>query len=241
KKLYESGLVDKAVRHMIDEYRPAQRVEALIYDLPIHEIEEMGKPSLYRALRLLKNSPLNIEQYLYHGTFDPVTKETTGEPLTKILQEIRTDKEWREFNNYLVSERVLELAKRDIQKGVSIADALATVKKYSKYKPLAKRFRAWIDRTLDYAVKSELVKPEAAEAMRKAGLFYVPLQVEKPGSKAFAGLKKLQAKVPFFRIKGSRKRIVPPVEGAIKNLYQIITNADKNRVGLVLSKLAQEK
>lgn len=241
KRLYNSGLVDKAVQHFVDEYRPAQRVEALIYNLPIHEIEELSKPSLYRALRLLKNSPLNIDQFLYHGTFDPISKKTTGEPLTNILQEIKTNRDWRDFNNYLTSQRVLELAERGIDKGVRIADALATVKKHAKYEKLAKRFRAWIDRTLDYAVKSQLVKPEAAEAMRKAGLFYVPLQVEKPGSKAFAGLKKLQAKVPFFRIKGSKRRIVPPVEGAIKNLYQIVTNADKNRVGLVLSKLAEEK
>lgn len=241
KKLMESGLVDKAVQHFVDEYRPAQRVEALIYNLPIHEVEELSKPSLYRALRLLKNSPLNIDQFLYHGTFDPISKKTTGEPLTKILQEIKTNREWRDFNNYLTSQRVLELAERGIDKGVRIADALATVKKHAKYEKLADRFRKWIDRTLDYAVKSQLVKPEAAEAMRKAGLFYVPLQVEKPGSKAFAGLKKLQAKVPFFRIKGSKKRIVPPVEGAIKNLYQIVTNADKNRVGLVLAKLAEEK
>jgi len=55
------------------------------------------------------------------------------------------------------------------------------------------------------------------------------------------GSAKTQAKNPLKRMKGSTRDIIDPLESGLKNIYSMIINAEKNYIGSVLAKLADQK
>ena len=237
------GKLDKVKADFLDELFPAKRMVADVFGISPAEVENLGSElNVYRSLRILKGAVGKVDVFLTHETFNPLTLDKTGESLRDALSNIKGEEEMREFNDYLIARRAIELSGRKIETGIEFGDAVEVkAKHFDKYDPIAKRFDAWNCEVLQYAQRTGMISRLTYQNIKMNNLMYAPFQRDiQKGSKG-VGTTDLQAKNPIKRIKGSTRNIIPPVESAIKNAYSIILNSEKNLTGKVLAGLSTIK
>lgn len=141
----------------------------------------------------------------------------------------------------MTAERSVELTERGIETGIPLESAKAVAAELRpKYEAIAKELYQFEANTLQYAVDSGILSQDAANAMLSKNQKYVPFRrvLEENYDKG-VGVKKLKPKNPLKGIKGSFRDIENPLENIIKNTYQIIANAEKNRVALAVADLSK--
>ena len=170
----------------------------------------------------------------------------TGEPLTAILSEVKGEQAWTDFSTYLVAQRSVELAGREIETGVSLEDARESITdleaQYPNFPDLSKRLYEYQDRLLTYAYESQLISADLLAKFRTANGKYVPFYrvMEELQRRGWMGKKMANVTSPFRRIKSSEQEIINPLESIVKNTYSIISAADRNMVGVQLANLIDQ-
>jgi hypothetical protein len=218
----------------VDEFYPLERItkELAPEGLPISQ-------DPYKLARLSRGSSGKTETFLMYNTFDPITLKSKNKGLINILKPIRN--QIAEFSKYLAAERAIELNKFGKETGIDIKDAERIVsrdnRKFAKAKHELDVYQKDI---LDYAEKAGLLSSETRAKFDDMYKNYVPLKRVIEDKKAFIG-RNLNPKEQFFRLEGSDKPIVDPLESVIQNTYMIIRTAEQNMVTKSLVDLIEAK
>lgn len=210
----------------------------------------------YILARNLRGWTGKAETFLDKGTFgrnywkveDGKTVPVfTGKGLTEILEPVIKTKALSDFSVYLVSKRAVDLGGREkpIETGIKKQDAEAAIaeleEKYPKFSAIADDLQKYQDALLDFAKESGLIGEKGLENIKKLNKFYVPMfRVMETAGNGFMGGKKIAGNLgnPIKKIKGSEREVINPLESIIKNTYAIINAAERNNIGVMMSKLA---
>jgi len=174
---------------------------------------------------------------------DPTRRISEG--LATILQPVadRLD----DLRAYLVSQRAIELAGRNIMTGIDVTDATQVVNDTEANAPeivqAAQRIYGFNDALLDYMQDAGILGGDAVAAMRKANAAYVPFYRVFEEASQMGGGKRGFVNLPqaIKRIKGSGREIIDPIESIVRNLFIYTALAEKNRVAQTLVEAAQTK
>ncbi|MDP2652186.1 MAG: LPD38 domain-containing protein [bacterium] len=234
--------VEKLKWNLLDNLYPAKQLVAAAFGVRPVDVENIkDAKNLYRAARLLKGAIGKADVFISHETFDPIDLNKNGESFVHILEQLPTEEDLRTFNDYLIARRAIEKHGQGIQTGINLGDAIYVVKQYEKrFKDLEKEWHKYADNLMSYAQESGLISLQQQKLIKQNNMYYAPFYRAGKG-KAGGVSKRLQAAVPFKRMKGSSADIISPIESMLKLTYNVIINSEKNRVGQVLGSLATMK
>ena len=201
-----------------------------------------SEQSAAAAARLAQGSGRRSEGMLEFGPtrWKGTELKKTGTPsYAEIQARVGVD----ELNRYEVSKRTLEVAEREIETGISAADATQVVKEATPALKKAHRQKvAYRNDIKDYWKDAGGVSDKADEAMTALGQDYVPLYRifegkdprlgPRPGRVGRVGQQ-------IKRLVGSERKILNPVLSDIDRTHRMVRAADLQRVGLRLIELAE--
>lgn len=146
-----------------------------------------------------------------------------------------------EFETYLVALRAVEKNAQKIDTGIEMFDAKATVQKLNrKYKDLADELFIYQRAVLNYLKDSGFFSQKDYDNMVEKNKYYIPFQrvndngyiTEKIGKNKVYSIKYMT---------GSKKDIYRPLESILRNTYNIVAMAEKNRIARSVADLAKEQ
>lgn len=206
-----------------------------------------GQDPLFRA-RAYLGVQGKAETQLFHKTYRITPEgnvEWTGEGLKPILEPVKGTID--DFENYLVARRVGELVKRDIETGIDPQAARrAVAEAQTKYGPVfeetAQKVTAYAHRLLDQLVENGRMAPDLANKIKASNQFYVPFQRAMDVMEEFGHIPQTRNVFnrifsPIYKIKGSERKIISPLESLIKGTYQITNAAERNAVAQSIVRL----
>lgn len=211
----------------------------------------------YTLRRLLSGWVPKANSFIQRGSkgvLDAKTMERILPPLEETLDPI-TD--YSGFRAYLLARRTLEVTERDnragrmIETGLDPEHARAIVAEQEAKQPeIARVFRQVVetqDAALQYAVDHGVISPELHARFKPLNRDYVPLHrvMEDDVEAGFkrsggGGNSVVDLANPIYRLKGSHRDIVDPLESIIKNIYTHVYLAERNQVGQALVRLANK-
>ncbi len=169
---------------------------------------------------------------------DGVMSPTGGPGVKQILSPL--EGQLNAFRRYEIAQRTVEVSKRDIKTGVSLADAQTEIANATP--AIRKAHEQMVQyrlEVLQYLQDAGVVSPEAVTAMKELGEHYVPLTRVFKGRdvplSAGAGL----GKRVIHRLRGSLRRILDPIQSTVDQTRRLIQAADQNRVALELVELVE--
>ncbi|MGE0590930.1 MAG: LPD38 domain-containing protein [Vicinamibacterales bacterium] len=210
-----------------------------------------GHPLEYRAnayilARLARGSAGKAEAFLEHGVRARNGKFIAGS-LADALTPVRDALE--PFGNYLVALRALELHRRDIEPGMTRAEAEAIVADakgrddFAAFEQSREAVYAYQAAMLEYARQYGGLSAQQVKAIHAVNEFYVPMQrvLDDVGDALSGGVARRVANrgLPVKRIKGSGRDIIDPLESIVKNTFTVVDMVEKNRAMLALVRLAE--
>jgi len=210
-------------------------------------------PIVENAAKLAQLEPGVVARASHFLEFSPIDFKTfndIGKPLKVILEPHKNN--LQDFSAYLVARRTVELSKNrkaagkvDPEKpltGIPLDVAKRAVADGSKkFEAAAAELSEFQGHVLAYMRDSGLISKESFDLLRAAGENYVPLNRVMDGSNGItSGSGGKNARDPLFRFRGSDLEIVDPIESVVKNTYLFISIAERNQIGLQLTRQAAE-
>lgn len=169
--------------------------------------------------------------FLQHGTLDFKTLEVNGRSLMKVLEPIKTEKEFKEFTSFAVAKRALEKSEQGKETGVPIAEARATVVELGgKYDTVFRELVDYQARSVNYLVDAGVISREARDAIFEANRDYVPFHrvmdetVSMPANNFSKAVRN-----PMKVFKGSRRKIQDPLTTIHLNTLTNVAIAERNK------------
>ncbi|MFS0904120.1 LPD38 domain-containing protein [Priestia aryabhattai] len=194
-----------------------------------------AEDSLYKQARLFRGSPERAHQVV-------------NEQLSPIIKEMKANNiKLTDLVDYATAVHARDLNKKGLTSGLSDADIQKDIIRFES--PIMEKLRRELVEASNNVTKKELVdtgilSQEAFDAMRAKHPNYMPMfrhfdddKVEFSNgiSSAIAN-----ATNPIKKFKGSERDIIDPVESMVKNMFNAVTQGDKQRVAQQLGKLADE-
>ena len=199
------------------------------------------KLNVYEYLRLQEGMQGRSAHFIEFGTLDFKTLAENGPSLMSIVKPFVKDKtETNLLSTYLTNRHAITLAKRGKESGVDIPNAEIFLKKYSKekvkdqetgkmitYEQAAKKIDAYQEAVLKYAADGGLITKEAFKAYREINQNYMPMarELPRPGESGFIK----GSNNPFKPLKGSKLKIIDPLESILKNTDYIVRMTELNK------------
>jgi len=154
-----------------------------------------------------------------------------GEGLADIIKGHNTD----ELDTYLVARRALEIERQGKRTGVDRDAAKKTVDELSgKYEGIRRRLRTYQKIQRDLLVDSGLISRDLAVKMDSMNESYVPFYRIYEGltgqSMSGSGTGLINLGQGVYKMKGSDKQIVSPLESIIRNSYAFRDLAERNQI-----------
>jgi len=239
-------------RDALDDLHPLSQFSALAKE-KLPNLEASNDPYILarnlrgwvgRAQYFLENGAIG-RKFWKKGDNGHFYVDKKGKSLKEILQPTEDAGALNDLSVYLVARRAVELNNRDIATGITLEDAqeaLVTLEKaHPEFASVAAELDTYQDNLLAYLMESQLLAPETYAKMKKMNKMYVPYYrvQEKLAESGYMGGKKIQAKNPIKRIKGSEKEIIDPIESIVKNTYSLINAAEQHNVLKAMEKLAR--
>jgi predicted Rdx family selenoprotein len=177
------------------------------------------------------------EAKIFHKRFIMTPKGNIvwrGPGLAEILEPVKGKID--EFDHYLVYRRAIELNKRGIETGIDSVKAKELVERYQKeFEPHAQKVTEYMHSLLDDLVDSGKITKDVATLVKEKNKFYVRFErvmddLHKYGNVPTSKNSFLKIPSNLFRIKGSKRVIISPLESAIKATYITTNTAWRNRV-----------
>jgi hypothetical protein len=205
----------------------------------LQKLVEFGLPA--RQAQMVNDLAVNyiggwrgkVEYSLYHRQID-LAGNDAGPSLREILGGID---DTREFGNYLVAKREIELGRRGIKTGLRMEEAaeqVSWVKKMdAKYGKRAEQLYQFQRNQLALLRDSGLISGKSYAQMVGQNEFYVPFfrimeHLGGTGMKKGEGFINLSPGV--MKLKGSDRQYVDPLESVLKNAYLFRDLAERNKV-----------
>ena len=208
-------------RHMIDDLYALKKFTEISTRGGVRlSIEE----NPYLLARLLRGIMGKANVFLEYGTVGKkfwrmegtgqrarAVPNYTGESLQNILREVKNKNDWQDFAAYLVAKRSISLTARNIETGISDADARATITeqetRHNNFPELANRLYKYQDNLLGYANEMGLISADLLVRLRQYG-DYVPFYrvLNNLAQKGLMGKKMANIAQPIKHIKGFRPR-----------------------------------
>lgn len=187
------------------------------------------------------------------GALDFATLQRVHRPLEEALEGVR---DINDLRAYMIARRTIEVGSRPmgrrIETGITMAEARATVQEVERRDPHIRRafteIREISDAALKYLSDSGMISRETYQRILNANHDFVPLHrlmeddVEagfQRRSRATNEKEVVDLKNPIYRLKGSHRDIVDPLESTVKNIYTYVYLAERNKVGQSLVELAR--
>lgn len=214
-----------------------------------HAVEAMagGNPlpadlNAYVLGRVARGSAGRAQSFLEDGVRDSAGQWIGGgiaDAIKPVADELET------FAVYLVAKRATELHARAKETGLSDAEANLAVKEVesrpdaARFLEAARRVYAFNKAMHEYARLSGVFSAEQVTAMEALNQYYVPFQrvMDAAGADASGqgtSRKMADRTVPVFRLKGSGRDIVNPLESLIANTFAMVDMVEKNRAAQAL-------
>jgi len=197
----------------------------------------------YELLRLQEGMQGRSAHFIEFGTLDFNTLADNGPSLMSIVKPFVKDSktETALFSTYLTNRHAVTLAKRGKESGVDIPNAEIFLKKYTNkkvkdpdtgkmitYEQGAKKVDTYLqDGVLKYAYDGGLITKESFNAFKEINKNYMPMarELPRPGESGFIK----GASNPFKRLKGSKAKIIDPLESILKNTDYIVRMTELNK------------
>ena len=230
----------KFVIKAIDQKYPV--LEAL-KELNIKTKTGIEKLNTYELLRLQEGMQGRSAHFIEFGTLDFKTLAENGPSLMSIVKPFVKDSktETALFSTYLTNRHAVTLAKRGKESGVDIPNAEIFLKKYTNkkvkdpdtgkmitYEQAAKKVDTYLqDGVLKYAFDGGLITKESYNAFREINKNYMPMarELPRPGESGFIK----GSSNPFKKLKGSKVKIIDPLESIVKNTDYIVRMTELNK------------
>jgi len=241
-QIYNAAKITKRkfVINAIDQKYPV--LEAL-RDAKVRTKTGIEKLNLYETLRIQEGMQGRSGHFIEFGTLDFKTLSENGASLMSIVKPFVKEKsETKLLSTYLINRQAVSLAKRNKETGVDIPNAEIFLKKYSKekvkdpetnklisYEEAAKKMDKYLqDGVLKYAKDGGLITEAAYNAFREINNNYVPMarELPRPGESGFIK----GTSNPFKKLKGSKAKIIDPLESIVKNTDYIIRMTELNKI-----------
>jgi len=219
----------KFVINIIDQKYPV--LEAL-RDANIKTKTGIEKLNIYEALRILEGMQGRSAHFVEYGTLDFATLKDKGPSLISIVEPFAKDKKvLKLFSAYLTNKHAIDLSTRGIETGIDIPNARKFIEKYkSKFDETSKKYNQYQKEVLEYARDGGFITQDQFNAWTNINKNYVSMARELPreGESGF-----IKGSVnPFKKLKGSKLKIIDPLESTLKNTDFIIRATEKNKVGV---------
>lgn len=217
------------------------------------QLAEEVSESPTKLARLFAGVAEKAQDMLENGPRDFATLKPVGRGLRSILDDVIGVKEdlgplsaygdWtvgasagakrkalNEFRDFIVSARALELENRGIKSGFDAEAARKIVEAATpKQKAALIELQHFQDGILKYLRDSGVLSREGYAAIKEGNQLYVPFYrlFEDPGDFKSPGKSYIPYN-PVFRIKGSEREVVDPLESIIRNTFAFVNLADRN-------------
>ena len=221
------GMGNDFVKNYIDKLHPILRA---IRRVDQGQFDPRGVLNPYEAFRIQPGMIGRAESFIHRGTLKLADQSIVGKPLFEILKGLDTNAKYREFSEYAVAKRDLELNARNIETGADIAISKKIVKQYQKqYEKAFRELQDYNLSLLSYMKDSGILNQKTFNLMIEANKDYVPFhRVMDSGSKG--GNLGETVKNPIKGIKGSKRQIVDPLESIFADTYHFLIMAERNVV-----------
>ena len=206
------GWFDEIKRRLINEYGPVEKVGQIAKKKGV-TITSWENPE-YLVKRNLGSTGIAEGELLGMGDIiKPHAKEIDN------------------LNAYLVAKRAVDLSGREIETGIKLSDAQATVQQLSpQFEATAQKLYMYQRSILrNYLVDTGMLSEKSFQEIIAANPNYVPFK----RLFAEAGMEFVPQKGvrnPLKKIKGSEREILNPLESMIENTYKVVTSGEQNRL-----------
>lgn len=255
---------NKFQQYFIESISPIRRMEEELLGVKgadvIYQMAKAGKikPSespYLLAANTAKAAESVAKEMILGNTFD-FDRNKAGKGLQEVLRPVsESDAKIQEFFLYMFSKHAIDSheggPKREREPrdpGMEYADAINNVRLLENpvYKKAAKEVVAWEDRVMAYLVEAGGISQEVVDVFRELSPHYLPLQrVFDPGEWAGAGGGAgrgfANVSSPIHKRTGSGRRVKNILESMIRQTAEIISTADRLRVGKAIVELGEKQ
>ena len=217
-KDYINDIAEKYLDKLHPIFRAVKRVE--------NKTTVKDKLNAYETFRIQPGLIGRAITFLEKGTINAKDLSINGKSWRQILEPIKTKVEYEALATYITAKRGLEKIAQGIEVGFSKASALKIVNKYkSQYDTIAKELTAYNKRLLDYMLEKQMLSKEAYKVMVEANKDYVPFSrvIDAKGNKINEAVTN-----PLKQMKGSKKKIIDPIETMYNNTVHFIALSERN-------------
>lgn len=197
----------------------------------------------YKLARLMPGIAGKVDSFLEYKPFDYKTYKFYGKSLKEILSQIPKDR-LDLYRAYQISKSEYESYQKKgiIADPISIEDAKFIIDKYdAEFGKVFKENIAFRDAVLRYFKDSGMLSTDTYNTFKELYENYVPLYRVMDTERTGGTGKPLEAYQFIKQRRGSWRDFIDPIESDIKNLFAMITIAEKNGVTTALVDLANSK
>jgi Large polyvalent protein associated domain 38 len=214
----------------VDDMAPLERLEK-----GIRGVIPSAEKSLYKTARLTKGSPERAHE---------IVRTKLGPVLQSVKQLGFNEKD---LGDYALAVHARDVNAKGMNSGFTNAEIDDVIKQFGT--PEMEQARKQLVQVSDDVLRNELgdnqiLTSESMDAMREKWPNYMPLfrafDDDKVGFAGGMSNALANANNPIKRLEGSSRDVIDPIESMVKNIFQATNQADRNKVGLQLSKLASE-
>lgn len=224
-----------------DALEPINRLEV---DVPVEE-------RVTTKIKQAQSAASDINNILTQGIFDNVSNTFTSGSLRDVYTE--SGEVWkkatkglkeaeytiRDMDIYRTSKEALKRQKKGLKSGIDTSVAEKDVARLrQKYGPIDQRLREFQSKTLNHYGKDLLGDKVINQWTNEshASLY----RIMDYGKDAIVAEGSLAPKKPWYKAKGSERKIIPPSESDIQNLSMLVSNSKKNDSVLQYKKLVEQ-
>lgn len=216
----------------VDELNPIR--------LATKQLGQKGK-ELFEDFWLLRGATGRAQSFLKGGVTDK-NFNRTGKSLEEILAPVK--KNLDDFRAYIKDKRALELEDRNIMTGADLTPAERQLEirhweqTHPEFMTAHKELKDYQDSLLKELVDSGFLSADDVATFKADNKEYVPFfrvyEAEAGagpvnGGRTSTGRGTANLSNPIKRIKGSNREIIDPLESIVKNTYQYIAIAERNK------------
>ena len=192
--------------------------------------------SFYKQLRLFSGVPEKINNFIENN-------------LKPIIQDVeKAGYTTEDLSQYALAKHALDVNKtldkngKLIKSGFTDAEANSIITKYkSPEMDLAhQRLMDYNQSLLDVLVKNKMITDETRNLLMTKYPNYTPLFRDMLDGESASGIDNLTHNIesdaianigkPIYQLKGSKRKVINPIENIIKNTYKILNSSEKNKV-----------
>lgn len=193
-----------------------------------------AEDSLYKAARMFKGTPEKASR-IVQDRLAPIVERIEKAGFTA-----------NDLGNYALAKHARDVNAADMKSAFTNAEIEDVLRKYGTPEmEAAQQELVKINRDMmEELVKSGVVSRELADTLNERWKNYIPLFRSFDDEKVEfnKGLSDALANVssPIKRLKGSERATIDPLENMVRNVFQSINAAERNKVARQLSKLAKQ-